>query len=342
PSDLDWSVEEPALAARRLADDIGGSVFALDDVRDHWRVVGPPSEDGAQRATHDFVRSPTDPVADLWRRDLTINAIAARRDGSLLDPTGGVADLRSATVRMTSREALEADPVRPLRAVRFSGALHFHLDEKTAAAVSTIASRQLSGSSPRPAAERVRDELSAIVSRGSGGAALRLAADLGLLATFLPELDATRGVAQGGLHHLDVFGHSVLALERLVASYPAAGLELRLATVLHDIGKPTTAVPVVGRRVTFHGHAKVGDVLARRALRRLRFGADNVVAVGELVRLHMLPLPADERSARRFVHRYRHVLPDLLRLMIADREAARGKLASAAGRRRYQEAMGRV
>lgn len=341
-ADLDWSVPDPAAAARRHAAALGGSVFTLDEERDHWRVVGPQGDHGEKRVTHDFVPSTADPVADLERRDLTINAIAARPDGSLLDPTGGVADLRAGVVRMTSRSALEADAVRPLRAVRFAGVLGFTLDDQTAAAVSRTAARQLADASLRPASERVRDELIAIVNGPGGADALRLAADLGLLVTFLPELDATRGVVQGGLHHLDVFGHSVLALERLAANHPDATTDLRLATLLHDIGKPATAMPVVGKRVTFHGHAKVGSVLARRAMRRLRFGSHSVATVGDLVRLHMQPLPGDERAARRFVHRHRDALPDLLHLMIADREAARGRLASAAGRLRYQEAMGRV
>ena len=342
PVDLDWSVAEPAESAREQADAVGGSVFALDEERGHWRVVGAATADGSRRATHDFVRASADPEADLVRRDLTINAIAARRDGSLLDPTGGVADLRARVVRMTSRGAMEADAVRPLRAVRFAGVLGFDLEAGTAAAIADLAARQRAGASPLPAPERLRDELTAIVSSRGGAAALRLAADHELLATFLPELAATRGVVQGGLHHLDVFGHSLLALERLAGNHPVASVELRLATLLHDLGKPATAERVVGKRITFHGHAKVGTVLARRALRRLRFSTGSVVSVAELVRLHMQPLPEDERGARRFVHRYRHALPDLLHLMIADREAATGKLASAAGRRRYQESMGRV
>jgi len=342
PADLDWSVPDPPVAARRQAAALGGSVFALDVERGHWRVVGPPSSDGAVRVTHDFVTAPPDPAADLWRRDLTINAMAARPDGSLLDPTGGLSDLRGGVVRMTSRSALAADSVRPLRVVRFAGTLQFAIDVQTSDAVRELASAQLAGLAPRPAPERVRDELIAIVSHVNGASAMQLAAELGLLATFLPELDATRAVIQGGFHHLDVFRHSLLAFSYLAAGFPQADTELRLATLLHDVGKPATAVSTAGFRVTFHGHAKLGSVVARRALRRLRFGTDSVAAVGELVRLHMLPLPLNERGARRFVHRHRHVLPDLLWLMIADREAARGKLASAAGRRAYRRALGRV
>src|SRR5690606_31617153 len=297
---------------------------------------------GSERATHDFVKAPADPVADLWRRDLSINALAALPDGSILDPTGGWPDLRAGVVRMTSRASMAADAVRPLRAVRFAGTLGFTLAEATESAIRELAATQLAGTASRPAPERVRDELTSIVSHRDGAAALALAAEVGLLATFLPELDSTREVEQGGLHHLDVFGHSLEALARLASGFPAAGTELRLATLLHDVGKPATAVPVEGLRVTFHGHAKLGAVMVRSALRRLRFGADAVATVGELVRLHMLPLPSTDRSARRFVHRYRHVLPDILWLMIADREAARGKLATTAAREAYRRAMGRV
>src|SRR5690606_32875774 len=104
----------------------------------------------------------------------------------------------------------------------------------------------------------------------------------------------------------------LLALERLALGFPDASSELRLAVLLHDVGKPATAAPVTGTRITFHGHAQLGSVMARRALRRLRFGSDTVARVGELVRLHMQPLPSDERGARRFVHRHRPLLPDLL------------------------------
>src|SRR5690606_40523922 len=116
PADLDWLVPEPAAAARRQAGDIGGSVFALDVERDHWRVVGPETTDGSERATHDFVKAPADPVADLWRRDLSINALAALPDGSILDPTGGWPDLRAGVVRMTSRASMAADAVKIGRA----------------------------------------------------------------------------------------------------------------------------------------------------------------------------------------------------------------------------------
>src|SRR5690606_14598601 len=139
PVDLDWQVPDPRSAATRQADLLGGSGFALDEQRDHWRVMGPPTSDSQPRVCHDFVRAPADPVDDRWRRDLTINALAARPDGSLLDPTGGLADLRDGVVRMTSRTALLADSIRPVRAVRFAGTLGFTVEQATATLVSEMA-----------------------------------------------------------------------------------------------------------------------------------------------------------------------------------------------------------
>lgn len=344
PVDFDWLVLDPRQAARDLAAALGGPVFTLDEDRGHWRVLA--EDERGRRVVHDFV--PLNAEArdaldrELRRRDLTINALAATPAGELIDPTGGLADLRAGRVRMTSREALGADAVRPLRAVRFAGLLGFELEAETRAAVTALAADQLAGRAPKPSPERVRDELVAVLQAATAAATLALAADLGLLVTFLPELDATRGVKQGQLHHRDVFGHSLEALHRLIGGFPEAGLSLRLATLLHDVGKPPTIDTHWTGRPTFHGHDKHGAELTAAALRRLRFGNEIVQQASALVRHHMLPLPGSDKGARRFVHRHRRVLPDLLRLMIADREAARGRRASEQGRRAYRLAMARI
>ena len=119
-------------------------------------------------------------------------------------------------------------------------------------------------------------------------------------------------------------------------------MALRLATLLHDVGKPACRERDELGRLRFHGHADAGAEIAGRALRRLRYDRATVARAAELVRRHMLPLPKNEREARRFVHRRRALLPDLLQLMIADRESARGRLSSAATRRAYRAALARV
>lgn len=359
PRDLDWLVADPEAAAHQVASAVGGSAFALDVERGHWRVVegkatarpGRSFDFAPLRALHAAAPAPdgVEPAdaqtaldADLWARDLTINAMAARPDGAVIDPTGGSADLRAARVRMTSEASMAADAVRPLRAVRFAATLGFRMEPRTVATVRQLASRQAEDHRDLPAWERVRDELSAIMASPRAAAAFARLHDVGLLAVYLPELARCSGVEQGGLHHLDVLAHSLEALHQLVHGFPDADPTLRWATLLHDVGKPSSAVHVQARRWTFHGHDAAGRELTLTALRRLRFPSETAERAASLVRYHMLPLPRDERGARRFVHRRRELLPDLLKLMIADREAARGPLANEAARRAYREALGQV
>ena len=360
--DLDWLVAEPRAAAEALAARLDAPLFPLDEVRGHWRVLvsaecGTVVHDfvplrGTQPASSESVETQAEGTADttfeanleanLRARDFTMNALALRRSGELIDPTGGMADLEAGVVRMTSRESLEADPLRPLRAVRFAGQLGFELEPETETAIGERARAMGSGVAVAPAGERVRDELETIIAEPTGPATLALAARLELLSTFLPELAATRGVTQGPLHHLDVFEHSLEALGRLAVAFPDAGTALRLATLLHDIGKPATSGVHFTGRPTFYGHDRMGAALATTALRRLRFPAELIKTTGALIARHMTPLPRSDKGARRFVHRHRALLPDLLHLMIVDREAARGRHASEAGRRAYRLDIGRI
>lgn len=335
-TDLDWLVPDPRAACEATAALEGGSCFALDEERGHWRAVG-----GRSGITHDFVPLAGSVEDDLRRRDLTINALALTRAGQLIDPTGGRADLERRSVAMTSEAALRSDPVRPLRAVRFAAGLGFELDVATRMAVKTVAAEQSDRTGRLPAPERVRDELTRLL-HGEPTRGLALAQELGLLATFLPELAACVGVQQGPLHHLDVFQHSLEALRLLINTFPDSGVAVRLATLLHDVGKPATMGNAPFGRPTFHGHDKLGAQITANVLRRLRFDSATSRRASQLVRRHMLPLPSTDRGARRFVHRYRELLPDLLRLMLADREAARGRAAGPAGRTRYRVAMSRV
>lgn len=339
-TDLDWVVAEPAAAARALAAAVSGSVFEMDAARQHWRVTAPGG------AHHDFAPlrvGATDIETDLTLRDLTINALALGPDGTVIDPTGGRADLAAKLVRMTSRSALLADAVRPLRVVRFAATLGFRVEERTLAATAAAFGSQAAGTSERPAFERVGAELAALMGAPRAAQGLKLLSDLGALAAYLPELEAGRGLDQGrGFHHLDVLEHSLEALNQLLHGFPDADAALRWATLLHDVGKPPTAARGPFGRVTFYGHDKLGAELAGRALRRLRLEGTLMQRAAALVRYHMLPLPRGERAARRFVHRRRELLPDLLKLMIADREAARGPLSSSAGRHAYRVALGQV
>ena len=347
--DYDWLVEEPRLEAERVAVNLGGHAFCLDKRRDHWRVV-------AGALTRDYTPlggleqgdlkqgnlEQSDLEKNLWARDYTVNALAADLQGRLIDPTGGLADLRAKRLRMVSEANLQADPVRSLRGVRLAATLAFNLDAATEKAIKRHAAL-LAGEAPLPAWERVGDELTQLLLSDNAAPGFRLLHQVGLLQVYLPELAAADGVTQGGFHHLDVLGHSLEALHQLVQGFPDAELPLRWATLLHDVGKPATKTfEPDGRHYHFYGHDKLGAELTNGILGRLRVPAAATERAASLVRYHMVQLPKTAKEARRFVHRRRALLPDLLELMIADREAARGPMSSEASRRGYKLALARV
>ena len=335
-SDLDWVVPDPERSAKEAGGALDGSAFVLDAERGHWRVV-------AGGETRDYAPLTGGIEENLGARDFTVNALALDLEGNLIDPTGGRRDLQAKTLRMVSKENLTSDPLRPLRGVRFTATLGFALESETAEAIRQHAAAQISGDEPLPAWERVGEELNQLMRSEHAAQGVNRLHKLGPLKVYLPELSEAEGVEQGSLHHLDVLNHSIEALNQLLHGFPDADLELRWGTLLHDIGKPPTKdYDDLQRRMTFYAHDKVGGDLAKRMLRRLRQPSDLAERVGALVRYHMLPLPKNQKEARRFVHRRRELLPDLLKLMIADREAARGRRASEAGRQVYRLALGRV
>ena len=335
PKDYDWAAPDPAQTARWLAGPLG-SVFPLDEQRGHWRAIS----GGVQ---HDVVALPASLKAELMRRDLTVNALAIDAAGHVTDPAGGLRDLKRRTLRMISQQNLSDDPLRLLRAARLATTLGFKLDAQTRLAVQQLAAESLAGRLPLPAAERVGAELNALLQSDNAAQGVVLLRDLGLLALYLPELLEGEGVIQGGFHHLDVLEHNIEALHQLLSRFPAAELPLRWATLLHDLGKPRTqgTHPQTGR-ATYYGHAEVGAELSAVILTRLKQPRALIERTSALIRAHMVHLPQTEREARRFVHRRGDLLPALLQLMLADREASRGPMSTPETRRAYQLGFERV
>lgn len=326
PKDYDWLVPDPAAAAQQLS----SCAFALDPARGYWRaVVG-----GVQ---HDFAPLPADLKGELLRRDYTVNALAVDAKGRVTDPAGGLGDLKKRRLRMLSATNLRADPLRLLRGVRLAHTLGFTLEAQTQSAISELARERL----PLPAAERVSAELNQLLLCERAAYGVEQLQRLGLLALYLPELAAGAGVEQGGYHHLDVLQHQLEALHQLLSRFPEAPLDLRWATLLHDIGKPECKTVEQGR-VHFYGHAEKGAQMAADLLKRLKQSRERQERVGALVRYHMLPLPQDEAQARRFALRRRALLPDLMWLMLADREASRGPLSTPQSRYAYALGFERV
>jgi len=262
---------------------------------------------------------------DLARRDFTINAMAigpAGRRGAgpfLKDPWNGVADLARRTVRAVGdpRERFAEDRLRVLRAFRIAAELAFELDPATESAAADCAS-SLGG----VAAERIRDEMVRVLVSPRAGWGLEKLRRAGIVDVILPELAAGYGFEQNEYHPYDVWYHSVLACANVEPQ-----LHLRLAALLHDVGKPVTlSVDEEGRR-HFYGHENTGAELAAAILKRLRFSNELTGRVVHLVRRHMdlhdLPPEAGDAAVRRMAARVgRENIGDLLRLRKADRLAS--------------------
>jgi poly(A) polymerase len=231
-------------------------------------------------------------VGDLARRDFTVNAMAVSLgpDRTVTDPFGGLGDLLAGRLRTPGAavDSFADDPLRMLRAVRFVAQLGLTPDEEVVAAM-TAMSAELGRITP----ERVQHELSRTLLNPAPRAALELFVDTGLADVVLPELSALRMEIDEHHQHKDVYVHSLTVLDRAIAletADPAAespDLVLRLAALLHDIGKPATRRHEARGRVSFHHHEVVGAKLVRKRLTALRYPKDVVEAVSRLTFLHL-------------------------------------------------------
>ncbi|WP_067831143.1 CCA tRNA nucleotidyltransferase [Actinomadura kijaniata] len=225
-------------------------------------------------------------VEDLRRRDFAVNAMAARLPGyELVDPFGGLTDLRDRVIRTPGRpeDSFGDDPLRMLRAARFASQLGFAVAPDVVEAMTAMADRIEIVS-----AERIRDELSKLVCGTHPREGLALLVDTGLAGQVLPELPKLRLEIDEHHRHKDVYEHSLIVLEQAIAQEEdGPDLVLRLAALLHDIGKPRTRRFEAGGRVSFHHHEVVGAKMTRKRLTALRYPKDVTNDVSRLVELHL-------------------------------------------------------
>jgi len=231
-----------------------------------------------------------DLAADLVRRDFTVNAMAValpdwKAPDAFVDPHGGREHLAARVLRTPGRpqDSFGEDPLRMLRAARFASSLGFRVDDDVVAAMTALRDRLAIIS-----VERVQDELTKLLCGAHPRAGLELLVDTGLAEHVLPELPALRLEIDEHHQHKDVYEHTLRVLERAIALEDGGpDLVLRLAALLHDIGKPRTRRKEPGGGVSFHHHEVVGAKMADKRLRALRYPKDVVAAVTRLTELHL-------------------------------------------------------
>jgi poly(A) polymerase len=362
-TDVDVVVEgEPEAAARGLADHLGGPVFQLSEAFGAWRAIdraggrvfdlSPLHGAGIEEdlARRDFsVNAMARPLADSSARRLAEGAAALGALGELVDPLVGRPDLEAGILRVLGSGAYEADPLRPLRLARFAAELGFAPDSETERLTAQAAPRVADA-----AGERVFAELRRLVLAQGVVNGLALADRLGLLRAVLPELADLHDVEQSHYHHLDVYGHTVEVLERLIelerqatgrlraaldeplADELTRGQALRFGALLHDIGKPGTHALREGGRVTFMGHDRLGEEMIASLSRRLRMSTRLATYLGALARHHLVlgflvhERPLDRRDVYRYLERTSPVAVEVTLLSCADRLATRGRKADQA------------
>jgi len=315
----EFRASEPPVEAKDLDYVVVG--IALDDLTERLRAIGSVNVVGAsfavvklstpvgdadvalprrERSTgpghRDFAveSGPDVPLADdLGRRDFRMNMIARRiGDDTIVDPFGGVADIVARRIDIVSPRAFVEDPLRMLRAAQFAARFDFGVSEDALAAM-TESAPLVATVSP----ERVHDELTkllALAARPSVG--LEILRATGVLALVWPEILEGVDVDQNEWHAYDVYRHSLATLD----AAPPGDLLLRLAALLHDVGKPRTK-----DGPHFYRHEHVGADMSVAMLERLRFPRDTVTAVEHLVRQHMYSADPElqPKSIRRFVNR---------------------------------------
>ena len=223
---------------------------------------------------------------DLVRRDFTVNAMAVELTGQrrFVDPHGGLAALAAGTLDTPAapEDSFADDPLRLMRAARFVSQLGLTPAPRVVAAMAAMA-----GELDRVTRERVQVELSKLLLGRYPRRAVELMVDTGLCAHVLPEVPAMRLAIDEHMQHKDVYTHSLVVLEQAIEREPAGpDLVLRLAALLHDVGKPATRRTDDGK-VSFHHHEVVGAKLVRRRLRELRYAKVVVDEVAQLVFLHL-------------------------------------------------------
>lgn len=333
--------------AARVAQGLNGHYVLLDEKNDTARVVLDPDAENAEPVNLDFAACIGDGIeSDIMRRDYSINALAwdPKNPEKLIDKVDAVKDIKDGRIRALAENNLIDDPLRILRAYRFSATFSFSIDETTRGWLSKHASLLT-----EVAGERISHELFVLFSQANIFPYLKDMAETKVLDAVFPELAATRVVTANAYHHLALLDHSLEAVRQMELFYERANEKLKqssnlpignklnklavtkLATLLHDIGKPGTWEITPEGRHTFYAHDTLGAKMSDVTALRLKWSKAVSKFINRLIKWHLRPgaLFHSGEPTQKAVHRfYRQVgldVPELILLAYGDLGATRGQ-----------------
>ena len=298
-NDLDFTTNAPALESKKIlqkwADNVWDTGIEFGTVaakrgETTVEVTTYRSDSYSQESRKPEVKFETSIEGDLSRRDFTVNSMALELTGAtpqFIDPFGGLVDLAKKTLRTPGKpeDSFSDDPLRMLRAARFASQLNFEISPDVIEAMKAMTDRLAIIS-----AERIRDEMTKLLMSHNPRIGITILVDTGLAAIFIPEIPQLRLEVDEHHHHKDVYEHSITVLEQAIALEDRLGgpnLIIRLAALLHDIGKPKTRALIPGGGVSFHHHEVVGARLAKSRLKALRYSGEIIDDVETLIALHL-------------------------------------------------------
>lgn len=363
--DFDFCIKKGTLSfGRKLAKELKAAFVVLDEEHAASRLV---KKIKGNVYTFDFTDFRASKIEnDLLHRDFTINSLAlelvnvfSAKDINelIIDPYFGREDLKKKIIKVTGKNSFKEDPLRILRAFSFSCMLGFSLDKETIR-LATKEKNKLSLVS----AERIREELFKIFDSITSYASLNSLDKLKILEIIFPEIKPMRGIGQGPYHHLDVWQHTLETLSQFelilktISQNPVindylkqelSGLHkrsslLKLACILHDIGKPK-ALRREKKKIIFHGHERIGLGMTRGICRRLKLSNEESRSLERIVLAHLRPgyLADNQQLTQRAIFRYfRDTGNDalgVLLLSLADQRATKGPLTTALSRIRHEK-----
>lgn len=366
PGDIDLvTAGPPEETARRFADKIGGSYFQLSEEFQSCRVIT-----GDRRNTYDFASLRGAGIEDdLSQRDFTVNAMAARlADGEIIDPLGGLTDLKARLLVPVDDAIFDHDPLRLLRALRLEKELGFRISSLLESLI-----RKKAVLATKPAVERVWAELCRLLEAPGAAPATRRMDELDLLEVLLPEVHALKGVVQNEYHHLDVYNHvlaSVEALDRIIENpadfFPGqteriversnrriAGdaswrFVMSYSAIMHDIAKPYCRFTDESGDFRFFEHDRIGAEMVNETLTRMRASAETKRAITLLVAGHMRfeglkhDFPPSRRARLRYIRATEPYTPEAIILSVSDQLAVRGPKTTNAAIERHLELAGEM